>query len=144
MRGSWTGFSWGHTQAHFYRAILESVAYEYAWYLRILNQEIEGLRLLETRAAGGGARSRVWNQIKADVLGVPYQQLGREELGTWGAAMVAGKAAGIFDDLAATAENAAGLVGQALEPDAANHELYSRLAERFSEFQESQAAFFNV
>jgi xylulokinase len=143
MRGVWSGFSWGHTSAHFYRAILESVAYEYAWYLRILQQEVEGLRLLETRAAGGGARSRVWNQIKADVLGVPYQQLAREELGTWGAAMIAGKAAGVFDDLVETAENTAGLVGQALEPDAARHDLYRALAKRFSDFQNQQASYFD-
>lgn len=142
MRGAWDGFSWGHTSAHFYRAILESVAYEYAWYLRILEQELEGLQLLETRAAGGGARSQVWNQIKADVLGVPYQQLAREELGTWGAAMVAGKAAGVFEDLAATAESAAGLVGQALAPDPTRHDLYAGLSERFSAFQAVQADYF--
>jgi xylulokinase len=144
MRGVWAGFSWGHTSAHFYRAILESVAFEYAWYLRILSQEVEGLRLLETRAAGGGARSRVWNQIKADVLGVPYRQLAREELGAWGAAMIAGKAAGVFEDLASTAENAAGLVGQAVAPDVARHDFYAGLAERFSAFQETQAGYFKV
>jgi xylulokinase len=31
MRGAWVGASWSHTQAHFTRAILESVAYEYAY-----------------------------------------------------------------------------------------------------------------
>ncbi len=36
MRGAWLGFSWGHSRAHFFRAVLESVAYEYAWYLSIL------------------------------------------------------------------------------------------------------------
>jgi xylulokinase len=36
MRGAWIGFSWGHTQAHFARAVLESIAYEYAYYLQIL------------------------------------------------------------------------------------------------------------
>jgi xylulokinase len=54
MRGAWIGFSWGHTQAHFFRAILESVAYEYAYYLRILTDLLPGLRLTEARAVGGG------------------------------------------------------------------------------------------
>ena len=36
MRGSWLGFSFGHTQAHFARSVLEGVAYEYAYYLAIL------------------------------------------------------------------------------------------------------------
>ena len=38
MRGAWMGFSWGHTQAHFFRAVLESVAFEYAYYLDILQR----------------------------------------------------------------------------------------------------------
>ena len=75
MRGAWVGFSWGHTQAHFFRAMLESIAFEYAYYLSILRELIPDLSLIEARVIGGGARSAVWNQIKADVLGVPYQRL---------------------------------------------------------------------
>jgi xylulokinase len=101
MRGAWIGFSWGHTQAHFLRAILESVAFEYAYYLGILVEQLPELHLLETRAVGGGARSQAWNQVKADVLNVPYRRLSRSEFGTWGSALVAGKAVGLFDDLAA-------------------------------------------
>ena len=41
----------------------------------ILRDLIAELELVEARAVGGGARSQVWNQIKADVLGVPYQRL---------------------------------------------------------------------
>ena len=52
---------------------------------------------------GGGASSTVWNQIKADVLNVPYQRLQQDEFGTWGSAMIAGKAVGVFDDLAEVA-----------------------------------------
>ena len=118
------------------------MAYEYAGYLRTLQQEVGGLGLIEARAAGGGARSPIWNQIKADVLGVPYQPLAQGELGTWGAALVAGKAAGMITDLAQAATQAARLAGPALTPDPARHALYQPLAERFSAFQASQAAFF--
>jgi sugar (pentulose or hexulose) kinase len=38
----------------------------------------------------------LWNQIKADVLGVPYQRLSGGEFGTWGCALIAGKAAGLY------------------------------------------------
>jgi len=103
VRGAWLGFSWGHTQAHFARAILEGIAYEYAYYLSILRNLSANLDLIEVRAVGGGAASTVWNQIKVNVLGVPYQSLSGSEFGVWGSAMVAGKAAGIFDDLAAIA-----------------------------------------
>ena len=104
MRGAWVGVSWSHSQAHFARAILESVAYEYAYYLKILMELLPELKLVEARVVGGGARSGVWNQIKADVLNVPYQRLKGNEFGAWGAAMIAGKAAGLINDLAAHAE----------------------------------------
>ncbi len=130
MRGAWLGFSWGHTRPHFFRAILESIAFEYAWYLQILREAIPTLELTETRAVGGGARSDGWNQIKADVLGVPYQRLARSEFGTWGAAMIAGKAAGIYDDLAATAMAHAQPAGVPLRPSRATHEIYQPLVSR--------------
>jgi len=130
MRGAWLGFSWGHTRAHFFRAILESIAFEYAWYLRILREYIPNLELTETRAVGGGARSDAWNQIKADVMGVPYQRLARSEFGTWGAAMIAGKAAGIYDDLAATAAEHARPAGDPIRPSAVTHEFYRPLVDR--------------
>ena len=66
----------------------------------ILREAVPDLALSEARVIGGGARSTIWNQIKADVMGVPYQRLARAEFGSWGSAMIAGKAAGIFDDLA--------------------------------------------
>ena len=72
MRGAWLGFSWGHTRVHFFRAVLESIAYEYAWYLRILGEYIPNLELAETRAVGGGARSDEWNGIKELNTPVPW------------------------------------------------------------------------
>lgn len=142
MRGAWLGFSWGHTRSHFFRAILESIAYEYAWYLSILREAIPNLQLTETRAVGGGARSDAWNQIKADVLGVPYQRLSRAEFGTWGSAMIAGKAAGIYDDLAQTAIEHARPAGEPLRPAAARHETYRPLVERYVRLQSDLAATF--
>jgi xylulokinase len=124
MRGSWLGFSFGHTQAHFARSMLEGVAYEYAYYLAILGELIPDLALIEARVVGGGANSPVWNQIKADVLGVPYQRLQGSEFGSWGSAMIAGKAAGIFDDLAGVASRSATPAGEPLHPDMHNHKLY--------------------
>lgn len=135
MRGAWLGFSWGHTRAHFFRAVLESVAFEYAWYLSILQEAIPGLELTETRAVGGGARSRDWNQIKANVMGVPYQRLDRPELGTWGSAMIAGKAAGVYDDLAETAVRFATTAGDPVLPDPELHAFYQPLAARYVELQ---------
>ncbi|MFO7664843.1 MAG: FGGY-family carbohydrate kinase, partial [Chloroflexota bacterium] len=142
MRGAWLGFSFGHARAHFFRAVLESIAYEYAYYLRILQEYIPNLELTETRAVGGGARSGAWNQIKADVLGVPYQRLSRNEFGTWGSAMIAGKAAGIYDDLAATAIEHAQPAGAPILPTDENHALYKPLVDRHIRLQEQLVEIF--
>ncbi len=135
MRGAWLGFSWGHTQAHFLRAILESVAFEYAYYLGILREAIPHLTLSEARAIGGGARSDLWNEIKANVLGVPYQRLQRSEFGSWGSAMIAGKAAGIFDDLAEVAAQHAQPLSEPVRPQPDVHAAYQPLAARYIEIE---------
>jgi xylulokinase len=137
MRGAWVGFSWSHTQAHFFRAILESIAYEYAFYLQILRQAIPDLTLSESRVIGGGARSPLWNQIKADVLNVPYQRLHRSEFGSWGSAMIAGKAAGIFDDLASVATAHAQPAGAPITPRADIHARYQPQVAHYIELQET-------
>jgi xylulokinase len=142
MRGAWIGFSWGHTRAHFCRALLESVAFEYAFYLNILRSQTEDLRLVEARAIGGGARSVVWNQIKADVLGVPYQRLRGDEFGTWGSALIAGKAAGLFDDLGAAAADGAKADGEPVRPNPLHRDTYQRLVEQYLSMQETLNAYF--
>jgi xylulokinase len=137
MRGAWLGFSWGHTQAHFARAVLEGVAYEYAYYLSILRSLTAGLELVETRAVGGGAASTDWNQIKANVLGIPYQSLKGSEFSSWGSAMIAGKAAGVFDDLATVAHEHAVASGPRIEPKADVHAIYQPLIAQYIQWQET-------
>ncbi len=142
MRGAWVGVSWSHTQAHFARAILESVAYEYAYYLKILRELLPELELVEARVVGGGARSEVWNQIKADVLDVPYQKLKGNEFGAWGAAMIAGKAAGLIGDLAAHAEQTAIRNGNPAFPSPEIHASYLPLIEKYIALQQTLNEFF--
>ena len=131
MRGAWIGVSWSHSQAHFARAILESIAYEYAYYLKIIQELLPEFELVEARVVGGGARSKAWNQIKANVLNVPYQRLKGSEFGTWGTAMIAGKAAGLIDDLGTHAEKSAIVNGDPSFPSKENHEIYKPIIERY-------------
>jgi len=136
MRGAWVGFSWGHTQAHFFRAVLEGIAFEYAYYLRILRELVPDLSLVEARVIGGGARSPVWNQIKADVLGVPFQRLQRAEFATWGSAMIAGRAVGLFEDLAETATVTTEPRGEPVMPRSDATDAYRPLVERYISWQQ--------
>lgn len=143
MRGAWVGFSFGHTRDHFFRAILEGIAYEYRYYLDILREYISDLSLTEARVIGGGARSPVWNQIKADVLNVPYQRLNRSEFATWGCALIAGHAVGIFPDLTAAAMSTTDRLGAALQPDSTHATDYEKASRRYIAWQNTFAHTFS-
>jgi xylulokinase len=137
MRGAWIGFSWSHTKAHFIRSALESIAYEYAYYLDILRELVPELELIEARVIGGGSQGRGWNQMKADVLGVPYRRVTRPESATWGVAMIAGKAAGLITDLASHAADSAAAEEERAMPDASLRERYAQAYSRYRRWQET-------
>jgi len=100
-RGLILGLSLGHTRGDIVRALLEGVAYEVATCL-------DGLRKLgvtpgELAVIGGGGKSEVWAQIKADVLGMPVARLRYTEAASLGAAILAATAVGLVADPLATA-----------------------------------------
>ena len=102
-RGAWVGLTGGHTHGHLFRALLEGIAYEYAAWAGHA-QRGHTAPLQQARALGGGAGSRLWNQIKADVLGITWLPAQRQECGVLGDALIAAAATGHVDDLAATAK----------------------------------------
>lgn len=97
MRGAFIGLSLDHNLNNLARAVLEGVAF----HLRSTFSKIEegGLKIEEIRVSGGGSRSRVWNQIKADVLGKTLKIMKTPETGALGAAMLAEVAIGRYRDL---------------------------------------------
>ncbi len=141
LRGLWLGFNWGHSKAHLFRAILESVAYEYALYKNIEKSLLPDLDFREARVIGGGAASKLWNQIKADVLGIPYVQLSRSEFAVQGAAIVAGYAVGVFSDLKATSRQFVHPTTR-VEPRPEYHEFYKPLAEAYAALIETTRPLF--
>lgn len=100
-RGLILGLSLGHTRGDIARALMEGVGYEVATCL-------DGLRDIgvppgELIAIGGGAKSDLWAQIKADILGVPVYRPRYTEAASLGAAILAATAVGLVSDPAATA-----------------------------------------
>lgn len=79
MRGAFLGLTWRHGKPHMVRAIMESIAYEYAFYLRAVREIAPGYDPRHAINIGGGARSGLLRQIKADTLGIDYHGLEREE-----------------------------------------------------------------
>jgi xylulokinase len=126
LRGSFVGLQRHHARGHLARAALEGVALEYAEYLTVLHELHPDRPFDEARVSGGGARSDVWNAIKASVLGVPCVSLRRSELGCWGAALAAAAACGLVSDMAAAAE-AATPPARTFAPDTRAHALYRQL-----------------
>ena len=80
-----------------YRACMEGVAYEMRLNYEALHGS--GLSFTKLNATGGGARSKAWMQIKADVMGLPITALKTADAGTVGSAMLTGIAIGLFQNL---------------------------------------------
>jgi xylulokinase len=138
MRGAMAGLGWGHGRGHLARAAMEAVAFEYARYLRVLRGLLPGFTPTAGIATGGGAASATWNAIKAAALGVPWARLRRDELATWGAALLAGHGVGLIRDLAAAAEAAARPHGAPLPPDPEAAAAYAALIPRYLAWQSAQ------
>lgn len=122
-KGVWFGVTLKHTKAHFIRAIMESLGY-------ILQRNIEtlanmGITVEEIRSLGGGSKSSIWSQIKADITGKSFVTMQSQEAACLGAAILAGKATGIFASIESAVEKMA-VVKQAFEPDSANKAAYDQ------------------
>jgi xylulokinase len=97
-RGTFMGFTLAHRREHFCRAILEASAYAVR---DITDQMLHmGLPLEEIRVVGGGARSPLWRQIKADVTGLPVAITETVETTALGAGILALAGSGLIDSLA--------------------------------------------
>jgi xylulokinase len=129
-KGSWLGFTWTHKREHFYRAVLESIAYDQYLAFQSLQVAHPEAEVEEITVYGGGSRSALWNQIKADVMGVPYVSLAREDLSALGDAILAGHALGIYDDMAETAERFVKRMAR-FEPRPEVHQFYRQYADYY-------------
>lgn len=127
-KGAILGLTAGTTLSEIYRACMEGVAYE----MRLNYDALaaSGIHFTKLHATGGGAKSKVWMQMKADILNLPILSLKTTDAGTVGSAMLTGVAVGVFRDLA---EAAAVMVRQreTYLPDPKRHEQYMRIYERY-------------
>ena len=96
----WTG---AHSREHFYRAIMEGIAYEQ----RLAGDGVMaalGQCFSEYIAMGGGSRSKLWCQIVADITGVPVVRSSTTEATCLGAGILAAAAAGWYTSITSAAE----------------------------------------
>ncbi len=135
LRGSWAGLNWSHTAAHLSRALLEGVALEYCIYRDVLQELNPELKIRELRITGGGQNSMLWNQIKADALGIPVVKIERHEGAPLGAALVAGYGIGLFRSLDAVAGDWI-QTGDVIRPDRKRAGHYRRRVARYRQLLE--------
>ncbi len=96
-KAAFVGLTLGHTASDIYKALMEGVTYEMRTNLEHL--ESFGIRPSKIYATGGGAASKVWMQIKADILGRPISSLCAKEVGACGTCMLVGVGIGLYRDL---------------------------------------------
>ncbi len=120
-RGMIWGLTLGHTPAHIYRALIESVCFGTENVLRTFARC--GHRVTDMVACGGAVNSELWMQVHADVSNVPIAVTAVPEAVTLGSAILASVAAGLHPDVATAAHRMVS-VARTVEPDLAAHDAY--------------------
>jgi len=101
-RAGFIGLLGRHTKAHMLRAVYEGVTFSHRQHVEKLREA--GCHNSAVRLSGGGAGSRPWVQMFADVLEAPMEVPEAKELGAMGVAMCAGVMLGEYADLRQAAE----------------------------------------
>ena len=97
-RGCVVGITRGTTKAHFARAVLESIAYQVTDLMTAMRQDA-GCEISVLRVDGGASVSDLMMQFQADLLRIPVDRPAMVETTAFGAASLAGLAAGVWKDL---------------------------------------------
>jgi xylulokinase len=120
-RGGWIGLTARHDRRALIRSVLEGVAYSMRDCFQIIREQ--GLPIEQVRVTGGGARSALWRQILADVLETELATTQAEEGPSFGAALLAGVAAGVYPSIEAACDATVRL-GTRTAPEATRSALY--------------------
>lgn len=119
-QGVFFGMRTHHTKDHMTRAVLEGVGFA----LKSITTRLEVMP--EQFVVSGGASSLdIWNQIKADIIGVPFCKLSTTEAGCLGVAILAAYTLGWYDSLASASEHMI-RTSKIFLPDEKNHAMYNR------------------
>lgn len=133
-RAAFLGMTLASTGVDMLKALMESVAFDLTLTLRVMRESSIECEVL--RATGGGTQSEWWMQLKADLTGTPVEVVSQPEPGTFGAALLAGTAIGVYESAGKAAE-AAVQVKRRYEPVAHRCGLY---ADRLAVYSEAVSA----
>ena len=127
-QGVFAGITSGTTRGHFIRAILEAVACMMKRNLDTLRTS--GIVVKEVSTLGGGSKSKLWNQIKADLTNLPITTVHGQETAALGAAILAATGAGFFTSLECACKKMVRL-SHTYKPDPHRHNIYQPVYARY-------------
>jgi xylulokinase len=127
-RGGWIGLTASHDRRYLIRSVMEGVAFSLKDCFAIIREQ--GLKLDQMRATGGGAKSPLWRQIIADVLGVELVVTNASEGPAFGAALLAGVAGGVYQSVQAACDQTVRVV-QRTEPRPETAAVYAQTYETY-------------
>ncbi|MEM6285116.1 MAG: xylulokinase [Chloroflexota bacterium] len=133
-RGAFIGLTIRHTRAHMFRSVLEGVTMN----LRVVLDAFrnQGTQIDAMRVIGGGASGRIWNQITADVYGMPIHRLAiLEEATSMGAALVGGVGVGLYPDFSMI--ETMNEIALTIQPHAASSAAYEKLYPVFNKMYDA-------
>ena len=109
---------------------MESIAYEYFNYMNIIKMAIPDFPINRIIGVGGGAKSQLFNQIKADVLQCAYQPMERKDSATLACAVIAGYGTGIYESIPDTITKFVS-EGKVVMPNHYKSQVYSELVQNY-------------
>jgi xylulokinase len=139
-RAQFFGLTAGHRAAHLHRAVMEGVAFAARRNLSLM--ESCGYRFDRMVAAAGGAKTRLWVEIKASIYNRPMLIPAEPESGVLGCAMLAGLAVGLFSSLEAVVSDLVRYEEEVL-PNVAWLERYQKMQSLFDDLYESSEQFWD-
>lgn len=126
-RGVFFNFGINHEKRHFIRSILESLGY----IMRNVLEEIKALNNVEKiLSAGGGAASKVWSQIKADICGVKLEIPEYIETALLGSAILSMRALNFYNSLESACKNII-KTKDSFIPNIENKEVYDKCFKKY-------------
>ncbi|RLP95015.1 carbohydrate kinase [Micromonospora sp. CV4] len=137
-RGAYVGLTHSHRREHLIRAALEGVCQQLALVLNSVRAA--GNEVREIRAGGGFARSGLWRQMLADVLGLPVSFPAGPEGSGFGAALLGMQALGMIPSIDVATDLAR--IEETVRPDAAAAATYASLLPLFAELYDALAPTF--
>jgi len=127
-RGTFIGMTMDTTRADMTQAVLEGVAFAIRDSFEVAKSL--GIKIEKTKICGGGAKSRLWKEIIANVLGIEVEMIESEEGPGYGGAMLAAVACGEYESV----EAAAGALVKVVDVIAPDGELVEKYEKRYRQF----------